>query len=73
MFALVDEDFGTGATGTGIAHLPEVVRSRDANDLVVGEASDLLPEGRSLFILRVDRDQQAVFREVEAFRNQLPG
>ena len=44
LVALVVEDFRAGAAGAGIAHRPEIVAGRDADDAVVGKAGDLLPQ-----------------------------
>ncbi|MNI25030.1 hypothetical protein D3C73_786680 [compost metagenome] len=73
VFALVDEDFRARTAGTGIAHLPEIVGGRDADDLVVGETGDLLPQGRSFLVLGIDGYQQPVLRQVKTFGDELPG
>ncbi len=65
MLALIDEDLRAGTTGTSIAHLPEIVGSRDADDLVVREAGDLLPERRSLLVIGIDGHEQTVLRQIE--------
>jgi hypothetical protein len=45
--AVVEEDLGAGAAGAGRAHAPEVVIGGDADDPVVGQARDLLPDIRA--------------------------
>jgi hypothetical protein len=44
VIAVVVEDLGAGAAGTGGAHHPEIVVGRDADDLFVRQARDLLPD-----------------------------
>src|SRR5690606_19764227 len=73
MLALIDEDFRAGAARASVAHLPEVVRSWNADNLVIGKAGDLPPKRRRLFVLRIDRHEQAVLGQVETLRHQLPG
>ena len=41
--AVVVEDFGARAARAGVAHRPEIVRGRDADDLLLGQAGDLGP------------------------------
>jgi hypothetical protein len=57
-FALVEEDLGAGAAGTGVAHAPEVVGGADADDAIVEEAGDLAPQRGGLVVRGVDGDQQ---------------
>ena len=71
--ALVDEDLGARAAGTRIAHLPEIVGGRDADDLVVGESGDLLPQRGRVLVVVVDGDEEPVLRQVEFLRDQVPG
>jgi hypothetical protein len=44
MIAVIVEDLGAGAAGPGRAHRPEIVVGRDADDRLVRQAGDLLPE-----------------------------
>src|SRR6478736_3774163 len=46
----VDEDLRARTAWTGIAHCPEIVRGRNADDAVVREACDLLPETKRLIV-----------------------
>ena len=71
--ALVVEDFRAGAAGAGLAHGPEIVGRRDADDAVVAEARDLLPKIKGLVVRVVDGDEQAVLVEREFLADQLPG
>ena len=60
--AVVVEDLRAGAAGAGGAHHPEVVVGGDADDPLVGQARDLLPEvGRGVVVV-VDGDEEPVRR-----------
>src|SRR5207237_8036785 len=54
LVAVVVEDFRTGPTGAGIAHLPEIVGARDADDARIRQARDLLPQIISLVVVDID-------------------
>jgi hypothetical protein len=69
---VVIEDLGAGAAGTGGAHHPEIVVGRDADDLVVRQARDLLPDLGGLVIGVVDRDQKLRLVDAEILGQQLP-
>ncbi|MGY4377627.1 hypothetical protein ACVWZ3_005266 [Bradyrhizobium sp. i1.3.6] len=71
--AAVDEDLRARAARPGVAHRPEIVRGRDADDAVVGEARDLLPQPGRLVVGVVDGDEQLVLLEPELPRDQGPG
>ena len=71
--ALVVENFRTGTAGAGVAHRPEIVGRRDADDAAVGEAGDLLPQIEGLIVGVIDGDEQAVVAELEFLGDQLPG
>ncbi len=60
MIAVVIEDFRARAARAGIAHRPEIVAGRDADDLVVRQTGDLLPEVKGLVVRMIDGDQQAL-------------
>ena len=47
MIAVIVEDFRAGTARTGVAHRPEIVAGRDADDPVVGQAGDLLPQAEA--------------------------
>src|SRR6202000_686125 len=51
--AVPEVDLGARAAGAGLAHLPEVVLHPEADDLVVPEAGDLLPD-RARLVVRGD-------------------
>src|SRR5215475_13806625 len=42
--AMVVEDFRAWPAGAGIAHRPEIVRTHDPDDLLVGEARNFAPQ-----------------------------
>ena len=73
VIAAIDEDLRARAARTGVAHRPEIVRGRDADDAVVGEAGDLLPEPVRLVVGVVDGDEQLVLLEPVFLRDELPG
>ena len=72
MVAVVPEDFGAGAAGAVVAHGPEVVRTGDADDLVVREARDLPPDRGGLVVVDIDGDQKAPGIQPEVLRHQVP-
>ena len=71
--AMVVEDLGARAAGAGVAHRPEIVAGRDADDAVVAEAGDLPPEVEGVVVLGIDGDQQPVLGEAELLGDELPG
>ena len=71
--AVIVEDLRAGAAGAGLAHGPEVVRGRNPQDALLGQAGDPAPEPVRLVVLGEDRDQQAVFRQAVVLRDQPPG
>ena len=78
--AMVVEDFGARTAGAGIGHLPEVVGGErrtlvvaDADDALGRDADHVLPDIVGLVVGLVDRDQQAVFRQLPDLGQQFPG
>ena len=71
--AVVVEDFRARAAGTQVAHLPEIVGAGDADDLLVGQPRDLLPELERLVVVDIDGDGQAILRQAEVLGDQVPG
>ena len=71
--AVVVEDLRAGAAGAGIAHRPEIVRGRDAQNAAFGQAGDLLPEVRRLVVLGIDRHQQPVLGQAVFAGDKVPG
>ena len=50
LVAMIEENLGTGAAGTGIPHAPEIIGCRDADDAIIADPSDLFPDVGSVFI-----------------------
>ena len=71
--AVVVEDLRTGAARAGVTHRPEIVGGGDADDPVVGDAGNLLPEDRRLLVVGVDGDQELIGGKRELLGQQLPG
>ena len=71
--AVVVEDFGARPAGTGIAHRPEIVRGRNADDAVIRKACDLLPQAERLVVGVIDCDEQLVLGQAPLARQQGPG
>ena len=70
---VVVEDFRARAARPGVAHRPEIVRGRDADDALLGQSGDLGPQTRGLVILGINRDQQPVALEAELAHDEVPG
>ena len=71
--AVVVEDFGAGPARAVVAHRPEIILGGDADDAVVGEAGNALPQIERLVVGVVDGDRQAVSTEAPFAREQGPG
>ena len=71
--AVIVEDFAARAAGAGVAHAPEIVRGRDADNAAIRQACDLLPDDGGFLVFRIDGDQQAGFIEAEILGQQFPG
>ena len=63
----------TGAAGTGLAHLPEVVLFVQAEDAVLGYAGDLLPQLLGVVVFAEHGDVEAVLGQAVFLGDQLPG
>ena len=53
-FAMVEENFRTRTTWPGIAHRPEIIRGRDANDFLFRQSGDFLPKAEGFFVFGID-------------------
>ncbi|ODA68892.1 hypothetical protein A7A08_00726 [Methyloligella halotolerans] len=71
--AVVVEDLRARTARTHLPHGPEIVGGRDRDDLVVGEAGDLLPNRCRFGVLAIDGDEKLLGRKAEALGQQLPG
>ena len=73
MVAMVEEDLRAWAARAGIAHAPEIVGGRDADDAAVRQAGDALPQVGGLVVLGIDRGQQPVGGKAELPGHHGPG
>ena len=73
MLAVIVEDFRAGAARTSVAHGPEVVAGGDADDPVVRQARDPLPQVRGLVVGMVDGHAQLLGGDAEGAGQQAPG
>ena len=71
--AVVVEDFRARAARAGVAHRPEIVRGRDADDPPLRQAGDLLPQVEGLVVLGIDGDGKPLRRQAEFLGDQIPG
>src|SRR5262249_61811083 len=73
VLAVVVEDFRARTAGAEVAHLPEIVRAGDADDLRVRQAGDLLPQIERLVVVDIDGDDEAILGKAEVPGDQVPG
>ena len=71
--AVIVEDLRARAAGAGVAHGPEIVRRRDADDALVGQAGDLLPQAEGLVVVGIDGDGQPLLGQAELLGDEVPG
>ncbi len=71
--AVVVENLKTRTARAGVAHGPEIVAARDAQDLALRQSRDLLGERSRLVVVDIDGDEQAVLVDGELLRQQIPG
>ena len=71
--AVFVKNFRAGAAWTGVAHLPEIVFSSNADNAVVGQAGNLFPYIIGFIVVMKDGYGQAVFGQAEFFGDQFPG
>src|ERR1700733_4041235 len=69
---MVVEDLRARPAWPCVAHAPEIVRRRNANDPIVAEPRDLWPDFSRGLIPGVYRDHQPVPRQAELLGHQLP-
>ena len=72
MLAVIVENLGAGSARPRRPHTPEVVVGSNADDPLIRQARDLLPDRRGFVIRMIDRDQQAVRIYAELPGQQLP-
>ncbi len=73
LIAVIVEDLRTGTARAGIAHRPEIIAGRNADDLFVRKPGDLLPEVEGFVVRVIDGHQQALGVETEFLGDQVPG
>ena len=73
LVAVIVEDFRARPARAGVAHLPEIVRARDADDARLRQACDLLPEIERLVVVDIDGGGQLVLRQAEFLGDEIPG
>ncbi len=71
--AVVPENLRARPARAGIAHRPEIVGGRDADDAVLRQARDLGPQLRRVLVGRMDGDPEPVLGEPEFLRHEVPG
>ena len=72
MLAMVVEDLRAGPARAVVAHRPEIVLGRDADDAAFGQAGDLLPQVEGLVVGVIDGRGQPVGAEPPLLRQQVP-
>ncbi len=73
LVAVIVEDFGARPARTGVAHLPEIVGTGDADDAGLGQPGDLLPEIECLVVVDINGRRQLVLEKAEFPGNKIPG
>ena len=73
VIAMVVEDFRAGSARTVVAHRPEIVLGRDADDAAVGKPADPLPQVEGLVVRVIDGCGQPVGADPPLLRQQVPG
>ena len=71
--AMVVEDLRAGPARAVVAHRPEIVLGRDADDAALGQAGDLLPQVEGLVVGVIDGRGQPVGAEAPFLGQQVPG
>ena len=71
--AVVPENLGARTARAGIAHRPEIVRGRDADDAAVRQSCDPGPEARRFLVRGMDGDPEPVLGETVLLRHEVPG
>src|SRR3546814_14603890 len=70
---MIEEYLGTGATRAGVAHRPEIIRCRYADDAAFGKPRDLAPKVKGVVIGMIDGDRQPGGIDAPAACDQIPG
>ena len=72
MFAMIVENFAAWAARASIAHRPEIVSCRDADDPVFGQTSNLAPQVKRFVIGMINGDGQPVGVQPPDLGHQRP-
>ena len=70
---VIVENLRARPAGAGVAHRPEIVAGRDADDPRLRQAGDLAPQVERLVIVVIDGDGELLRRQAEIARQQVPG
>ena len=70
---VIVENLRARPAGAGVAHRPEIVGRRDADDPRLGESGDLPPQVERLVVIVIDGDGKLFRRQAEVARQQIPG
>src|SRR3546814_3965398 len=73
MVAMVIEDFAARTARPCVAHRPEIVARRDADDALFGQARDLLPQVERFVVSVIDGRDQSLGRQAPGLGDQRPG
>ena len=73
MVTVIVENLAAWPAWPGIAHRPEIVRGRDADDPLFGQPGDLAPQLERLIIGVIDRDGQLILGQSPFVGQQTPG
>jgi hypothetical protein len=70
---MVEEDFRAGSARAVVAHRPEIILGRDADDAAFGQAGDLLPQVERLIVGVIDGGGQPVRVQAPLLGDEGPG
>src|SRR3546814_1320046 len=70
MVAMVIEDFAARTARPRVAHRPEIVARRDADDALFGQARDLLPQVERFVVSVIDGRGQSLGRQAPGLGDQ---
>ncbi len=65
--------FRAGAAGPRVAHRPEIVAGGDADDALVRQTGDRLPQAEGFVVVVINGDGEALLGQAEVARQQAPG
>ncbi len=72
-FALVYVNFGTGTTGAGVAHGPEIVLFTHAHNAAVWQSGNFLPDGGGFVVIPENGHPQLVLGQFQFLGAEFPG